>query len=586
MTPEKTVKSGDVELAVYTWGKPGTKAKPKPVVVLVHGYPDAASVWKDTAERLAKKYFVVAYDVRGAGRSSAPDHTAAYGLEHLVNDLAAVVDEISPEHPIHLVCHDWGSIQCWEAVTTERMQGRIASYTSISGPSLDHAGYWIAQRLRRGSPAGLAQVARQLGHSWYVGMFHLPGLAPLAWKSGLDKLWPAILEKADGVRPEASETQLSDGVTGIKLYRANFARHVLKPQERRTDLPVQLIVPKRDKFMVQEIWDDLPQWVPNLWRREADAGHWIQVSHPQLVADWASEFIDFVVNGKEPTALQRARVRPERTGKKHSGKLVIVTGAGSGFGRETALLFAEQGADVVAVDINLEAAERSAELARLLGAQAWAKRADVGSAAQMEALASWVERELGAPDVVVNNAGIAISGSFLDTSTDDWERILGVNLWGVIHGAQLFGRQMVAAGKHGHIINVASAAAFAPSRTLAAYATTKAAVRMLGDCIRGELAEKHIRVSTICPGFSATGITQSAKFVGLSEEQQAERRDKVTNLYKRRNLKPETIAKAILAAVEHDTPEVPVGAEAHGLRLISRFLPGLSRRLARVDLAP
>ncbi|MGH8505958.1 MAG: SDR family oxidoreductase [Stenotrophobium sp.] len=586
MTLARTVQSGDVELAVYTWGKPGTKAKPKPTVVLVHGYPDAASVWKATAELLAKKYFVAAYDVRGAGRSSAPDHTAAYDLEHLVNDLAAVVDAISPENPVHLVCHDWGSIQSWEAVTTERMRGRIASYTSISGPSLDHAGYWIAQRLRSGSPAGLAQVARQLGHSWYVGMFHLPALGPLAWKSGLDKLWPAILEKADGVRPEASETQASDGAIGVKLYRANFAKRVLKPQERRTDLPVQLIVAKRDKFMVQEIWDDLPQWVPHLWRREADAGHWIQVSHPQLVADWASEFIDFVVNGKETTALQRARVRPGRAGKKHSGKLVVVTGAGSGFGRETALLFAEQGADVVAVDINLEAAKRSAELARLLGAQAWAKKVDVGSAEQMEALANWVEQELGAPDVVVNNAGIAVSGSFLDTSVDDWERVLGVNMWGVIHGSQLFGRQMVAAGKHGHIVNVASAAAFAPSRSLAAYATTKAAVKMLSDCIRGELAEKHIRVSTICPGFSATGITQSAKFVGLSEEQQAQRRDKVTNLYKRRNLKPETIAKAILAAVENNTPEVPVGAEAHGMRLISRFLPSLSRRLARVDLAP
>lgn len=586
MTPATTVQSGDVTLAVYTWGKPGTQAKPKPTVVLVHGYPDAASIWQTTAELLAKKYFVVAYDVRGAGRSSAPDHTAAYDLDHLVNDLAAVVDEISPKHAVHLVCHDWGSIQSWEAVTTERMQGRIASYTSISGPSLDHAGYWIAQRLRSGSPAGLAQVARQLGHSWYVGMFHLPGLAPLAWKSGLDKLWPTLLEKADGVRPEASATQLSDGVTGIKLYRANFAKHVLKPQERRTDLPVQLIVAKRDKFMVQEIWDDLPQWVPNLWRREADAGHWIQVSHPQLVADWASEFIDFVVSGKQTTALQRARVRPGRVGKKHAGKLVVVTGAGSGFGRETALLFAEQGADVVAVDINLEAAERSAELARLLGAQAWAKKVDVGNAAQMEALASWVGQELGAADIVVNNAGIAVSGSFLDTSVSDWKHVLDVNLWGVIHGSRLFGQQMVAAGKRGHIVNVASAAAFSPSRSLAAYATTKAAVKMLSDCIRGELAEKHVRVSTICPGFSATGITQSAKFVGLSKQEQAQRRDKVTRLYKRRNLKPETIAKAILDAVEHDTPEVPVGAEAHGMRLISRFLPRLSRRLARVDLAP
>lgn len=216
MTPNQIVRSGDIDLAVYTWGKPGTAKKPKPTVVLVHGYPDAASVWKATAEILAEKYFVVAYDVRGAGRSTVPDHTAAYDLEHLVSDLAAVVEAVSPNRAIHLVCHDWGSIQCWEAVTTERMKGRIASYTTISGPSIDHASYWIAERLKSGSPEKMAQVARQLAHSWYIGMFQLPGLAPTLWKSGLDKLWPTILEKVEGIREaEPNPTQTGDGANGV-----------------------------------------------------------------------------------------------------------------------------------------------------------------------------------------------------------------------------------------------------------------------------------------------------------------------------------------------------------------------------------
>ena len=309
MNPQQLVQSGDVELAVYTWGKRGTKAKPKPIVVLVHGYPDAASVWKATAELLAQHYFVVAYDVRGAGRSTRPDHTQAYDLEHLVNDLAAVVDELSPKQPVHLVCHDWGSIQCWEAVTTELMQGRIASYTTISGPSLDHAGYWVMERLKSGSPEKMAQVARQLMHSWYVGMFHLPVIAPALWKLGMDKLWPTLLERIEGIKDvEPSRTQREDGAVGVKLYRANFTKRLLKPQQRHTNIPVQLIFPKRDKFMVPEIWDDLPQWAPNLWRRDADAGHWIQVSHPQLVADWAAEFIDFVEGGKPSAALRLARI--------------------------------------------------------------------------------------------------------------------------------------------------------------------------------------------------------------------------------------------------------------------------------------
>lgn len=305
MTPQQHVKSGELELAVYTWGKRGRK----PIIVLVHGYPDSASVWKECAEELAKQYFVVAYDVRGAGRSSRPNRVADYDLEYLVDDLAAVVDAMSPDQSVHLVSHDWGSIQCWEAVTTEKMQGRIASYTSISGPSLDHAGHWIRRRLKSGSPRQMAQVARQLAHSWYIVMFHLPALAPTLWKNGLDKRWPKILRKVEGVKAEASETQALDGAVGVNLYRANFRKRVLRPRERHTDVPVQLIVPTRDNFMVREIWDDLAHWAPNVWRREVAAGHWFQLSHPELLAEWVGEFTDFIEGGAESAALQGARQR-------------------------------------------------------------------------------------------------------------------------------------------------------------------------------------------------------------------------------------------------------------------------------------
>lgn len=579
MTPDLTVQSGDVALAVYTWGEPG---QGKPTIVLVHGYPDAAGVWEATAKILAERFRVVAYDVRGAGLSGKPARTRDYRLQHLVDDLAAVIDAISPQRPVHLVGHDWGSMQSWEAVTTSRLQGRIASYTSISGPSLDHAGHWLRKRLGSGSPAKLAQVARQAAHSWYMGLFHLPGIAPSMWKFGMDKLWPAMLRRMEGTRADAGPTRRGDGALGVNLYRANVSQRLLRPNLRRTDIPVQLICPKRDKFMVAEIWDDLPQWAPNLWRRDADAGHWIPLSHPALVAEWTAAFVDFIEGGSEPAALKRARVRVGRSGKKHGGKLVVVTGAGSGFGRETALLFAEQGADIVCVDLDLPAAERTAELARLLGAQAWARKVDVGSAEQMQALAGWTGKEFGAPDIVVNNAGIGLAGSFFDTSLADWDKVLRVNLWGVIHGSQLFGRQMIAAGKRGHIVNVASMGGFTPSRFMSAYNTSKAAVMMLGDCIRAELADSKISVSTICPGLSITNITRTTRFVGISAEEQTRRQASTTKLYQRRNLKPEVIARAILDAVENRRAEVPVGIEAHGSRLISRLLPSLSRRLARL----
>lgn len=585
MTPDQIVKSGDIDLAVYTWGGAPEAGSGKPTVVLVHGYPDAASVWRHTAELLALRHHVVAYDVRGAGRSTVPDHTAAYDLQHLVNDLAAVIDAVSPERPVHLVAHDWGSIQSWEAVTTARLKGRIASYTTISGPSLDHAGFWLAQRLKSGAPEDLAAIARQAAHSWYIGVFHLPVLAPSAWTLGLDKLWPTILEKIEGTRSEASASQAKDGSAGVNLYRANITNRVLNPSERRTDIPVQLIFPKGDHFMIPEIWDDLPQWAPNLWRRDTDAGHWLQVSHPQLVADWAAEFIAFVESGNETQALARARHYARQSGKPYAGQLVVVTGAGAGFGRETALMFAERGASVVVADIDVKAADRTAELAALLGADAYARQVDVGNGEAMEAFATWVGKELGAPDIVINNAGVGMAGSFFDSSDKDWERVLNVNLWGVIRGSRLFGQQMLAAGKRGHIVNVASMGAFTPSRFMSVYNTSKAAVLMLGDCLRGELAGKGIHVSTICPGFSNTGITQRTKFVGVSDEEQTRRREKASKLYQKRNLKPEAIAAAILDAVENNRDEVLVGAEALGSRLLGRFLPSLSRRLARLDAA-
>lgn len=306
MTPTQIVKSGEIELAVYVWGKASAG---RPTVVLVHGYPDTASVWKAAANLLASHHHVVAYDVRGAGRSSRPQHSDAYDLDHLMNDLAAVVDAVSPNKPIHLVCHDWGSIACWEAVTTARMAGHIASFTSISGPSLDHTGYWLLHRLKSGSPAKMAEVARQIAHSWYMAVFHLPVLPVAAWKLGLGKLWPMFLEKMEGIsNVETSPTQTADGLKGMNLYRANLLRRLLHPQERHTKLPVQLIIPRRDKFMVAEIWDDLPQWVPRLWRREVDAGHWVQVSHPQLVAELAAEFIAYIEGGEQTPALQAARI--------------------------------------------------------------------------------------------------------------------------------------------------------------------------------------------------------------------------------------------------------------------------------------
>jgi NAD(P)-dependent dehydrogenase (short-subunit alcohol dehydrogenase family) len=266
-------------------------------------------------------------------------------------------------------------------------------------------------------------------------------------------------------------------------------------------------------------------------------------------------------------------------------KLIVITGAGSGIGRATALRFAREGARLALADIDREACERTVTEACARGAAAATPyRVDVSDATAMEEFATAVLRDLGVPDIVVNNAGIGLAGSLLDTSLADWERLIGVNLWGVIHGCRLFAPAMVERASGGHIVNVASAAAFAPSRILPAYATTKAAVLMLSESLRVELAPHRIGVSAICPGLINTPIVRTARYVGDDDAEAQRRRDKAVKLYARRNYTPDRVADRIIAAIRTNQAVVPVTIEAHLLRLLSRASPGASRAFARLEL--
>jgi NAD(P)-dependent dehydrogenase (short-subunit alcohol dehydrogenase family) len=265
------------------------------------------------------------------------------------------------------------------------------------------------------------------------------------------------------------------------------------------------------------------------------------------------------------------------------GRLAVVTGAGSGIGRATALAFAKEGANVVCSDIDSERAAATAADAQRYGVAAHAERVDVADAAAIEAFANAVSQAHGVPDIVVNNAGIAIAGSFLDTSIADWQQLMGVNMWGVIHGCHFFGRQMVERGSGGQIVNVASAAAFLPSKVLPAYCTSKAAVLMLSQCLQADFAGHGIGVTAICPGFVATPITRAARYVGMTDAEQEQQRERATRIYARRNYTPERVAAQILRAVRRNTAVAPVTPEAHLMYALSRATPGLLRRLARVQ---
>jgi pimeloyl-ACP methyl ester carboxylesterase len=259
-------------LAVYNYSNSSA-----PVLVCVHGYPDNASLWEPVAELLADDFQVVAYDVRGAGESDHPTRTAAYALDRLQEDFRAVLDQVSPDRPVHVLAHDWGSIQAWHFVTAPDLQPRIASFTSISGPSLDHAGFFLRKR-------SLASL-RQLLHSWYIFYFHLPWLPELGWRKGWAHRAFNRLEKQD---PDGNRS-LGDYVNGIKLYRANVIPRLLRPARRRTDVPVLAVSPDADPFVTTPLQTDVARWAPNLTVKVIRGGHWMPRNDPGLVAQLVLE---------------------------------------------------------------------------------------------------------------------------------------------------------------------------------------------------------------------------------------------------------------------------------------------------------
>jgi NAD(P)-dependent dehydrogenase (short-subunit alcohol dehydrogenase family)/pimeloyl-ACP methyl ester carboxylesterase len=558
--PRRVTSTDGVRIAAYESGPPTA-----PTIVAIHGYPDNHTVWDGVVEYLGDEFHVVTYDVRGAGESDKPGRRSAYRMPQLVDDLAAVIDAVSPADPVHLLAHDWGSIQAWPAITDERLAGRIATFTSISGPSLDYAGAWLRQ-VHKHPRASL----RQLAHSYYIGLFQLPGLPEAAARAGVIDRGVSIAsnrQRSNAATEREPRRSEADKVNGISLYRANMLSRITAPHPQRTHIPVQIVVPETDAFATPELVIEAPkQWVEDLTIRRIQGGHWVVNQRPDVIARLTREF----VGGTRDADRQK--------------RFVVVTGGARGIGRATAIEFARRGADVLIADINDVAAKETVDELQQLGVDAWAMHLDVADAAGWDDFAARVRADHGVPDVLVNNAGIGMGGPFLGTSVDDWETILRVNLWSVIHGCRLFAAQMIERGAGGHIANVASAAAYSPSVVYPAYATTKAAVLMLSECLRAELAREGIGVTAVCPGFIDTDISKTTVHVGVDDATAEALRQHQVAAYRRRGYGPEKVAGQLVRAVEANRPLAVVTPEAHLLRAVSRFAPALGRRIARLDL--
>jgi len=261
-------------------------------------------------------------------------------------------------------------------------------------------------------------------------------------------------------------------------------------------------------------------------------------------------------------------------------KVVVITGAGSGIGRATALAFAREGAKLHVSDINRERIESAAEQIKELGAEATPHVVDSADREAMKKFADEVYAAAGRVDVLHNNAGIGAACAFEETPLEHWERVININLWGVIHGLHFFLPGMIEQGG-GHVINTASGAGLTALPRLAPYSATKFAVVGISEVMNLDLVKHGIRTTVVCPGLIYTNIINESMF-NLPDDAGKEARDKANRFYQARGVGPEVVARDILRGVKKGSPVVVTPrSQIWPLWLVKRLSVRLYQALAR-----
>ncbi|MEV6280061.1 alpha/beta fold hydrolase [Nocardia sp. NPDC051832] len=281
------------ELAVFEWGDPAGEP-----LVLVHGLSDTHLLWAEVAALLADRFRVIAYDVRGHGRSPKPAALRDYRLDQLAADFFAVIDAVSPGRPVHVCGHGWGAVQAWEAICDDRANTRIASFTAISGPNLDHVGMTLRELISQ--PARAAQLITDRKF-WRHGPASAQTAARRIAYPPRVRTW--LIEHLGGIPRTSSPiapTLRADLAAGVRIARANLAHHLLHPRVRRTAVPVQLVVDTTDVLVPPFLYYNSAQWVDRLWRFGIPADHWLPSTEPLLVAEALANFIDDLHDSDAP----------------------------------------------------------------------------------------------------------------------------------------------------------------------------------------------------------------------------------------------------------------------------------------------
>jgi short-subunit dehydrogenase len=260
-----------------------------------------------------------------------------------------------------------------------------------------------------------------------------------------------------------------------------------------------------------------------------------------------------------------------------TGRVAVITGAGSGIGREVALDLAQRGCHVAAVDIRAEGIKATTAAVRALGVHASAHLVDVADAAQVKLLPDAVLSEHGSCHILVNNAGVTSAGAFEKETLEDLRWIVGINLWGVVHGCHAF-LPTLRQQDQAHIVNVSSMVGLMGLPHNTSYALTKGAVRSFSEALRAELVPTNVGLTTVFPGAHRTAITEGAR--GSQRHRLADMgRSRFAGVSMR---SPARLAHRIGNAIESNRARVVAGPDAHLLDIWSRIAPGRSGLLGHI----
>ncbi len=254
-----------------------------------------------------------------------------------------------------------------------------------------------------------------------------------------------------------------------------------------------------------------------------------------------------------------------------SDRVAVVTGAGSGIGRATSEALARRGCRLALVDVNLEGLQATAAAIASMGRDVTTHLADVSDAERMGRLPAEIIEAHGACHILVNNAGVAQAGRFEDEKLEDLRWIVGINIWGVIHGCRFF-LPVLHQADEAHIVNLSSMAALLGLPQNASYSLTKGAVRLLTEGLRSELIDSSIGVTAVFPGAINTNIMHAARGA-QADRLSAMASSRLAPIVMR---PPEAVANKIVAAIEKNRARVIVGPDARMVDLVARVLPGRS----------